>query len=546
MRARALVVLLLLLAVPAFSQDPLSEAMDAYRKGDLSQAAKLFSAAANAERDPAKRADIRVKLAVTYFNMKNRSKAEDALAEALSDQPQLELVPDFFADDFLALFRRVKARATAETRSAPTPPPQAARQPAGGSNLGALRQRLAQAVDNSELASILADIQQLEAATPVAGLPDVLELKAETLERLGRTSEALEQRGRLAAMRTAAQALPGQAPVPLEALLQGRQLIAAGKPQEAEGLMRGVLSALPSCVPAFEVLGEALLGEGKLDEATAALRTAMFGNEKPELYLLLGEVELKRGRLPSARDAFRRVIDLDPGNDRALAALGLLAARMEDMTSAKDALDKALQSNGTLFEARAVRAEIALREGQTAAAISNLQRALQVKPDDPWATGWLGFAYLASGDAHAAVDRLQVANKTLDGVFGLALAEGLRRLGKPNDALAILANAKGDDRETRFVRARCLIDVGKLDEAVTTLKELVSQRPDDGRASYLLGYALLQQRSYREAANELLRATTLAGAPPNVKVAADTAGVTLRAQELMDAALTPPALPAKQ
>ncbi|MFZ5788097.1 MAG: tetratricopeptide repeat protein, partial [Acidobacteriota bacterium] len=54
-----------------------------------------------------------------------------------------------------------------------------------------------------------------------------------------------------------------------------------------------------------------------------------------------------------------------------------------------------------------VRGQIALVDGQPSAAITHFQRALQVRPDDPWAIGWMGAAQLASGEVQAATGRLR-------------------------------------------------------------------------------------------------------------------------------------------
>jgi tetratricopeptide (TPR) repeat protein len=544
MRTRIVVGAVALLVVSAaLAQDPLGDGDKAFRNAQFKTAARFYSAAAEAEPDPAKRAEIRVKLAMAYYNARERSKAEEALAAALGDAPQLELVPEFYDPDFLKLFARVKAKAAA----ASTPTPAAGSGPIRTGNIAPtltlIRQRLAQATDNAAVEAVLPSIATLEASAPASALPDVLDVKAEAFERLGRTADAFELRGRAAAMRAAAQASPGTPPVPLEALLDARRMLASGRPQDAISLLQGILDAQPSCVPAFEVLAEAYLDAGKLDEAYNALRTALLGNEKPSLLLELGEVELRRGHPAGARDAFRRVVEVDPGNDRAWAALGLLAARTGDIPTARDALDKALQANGTLFEARVVRAQIALADGHADAAVAHLQRALQVKPDDPWATGWLGAAYLSAGDAAAAAARLRDATKAGQGEFTLALAEALRRLGKTDEALATLDNAKPAGPEAGVLRARCLLDAGRPAEAETVLKSLVETAPNNAAAHYLLGYALHAQGRWQDAAKELAAAAALPGAPPAALEGVKLEGATLHAQEVLDAAITVPAPP---
>jgi len=537
-------VLVLLTAAVAGAQNPLAEGDKAFRSANFKSAAKSYAAAADAEPDAGKRAEIRVKLAMAYYNARERTKAEEALTTALRDVPQLELVPEFYEADFIRLFNRVRTRLTT------TPTPVAGSGPvrtgSAAGSLAQIRQRLAQAADNTAVEAILPTIDVLGASAPANGLPDVLDVKAEALERLGRTADALELRGRVAAMRAVAQALPGTSPVPLEALLDARRMLAAGRPQDAISFLHGVLLAQPSCMPALELEAEAFLEAGKLDDAYSVLRTALLGNEKPDLLMSLGEVELRRGRLTGARDAFRRVVEVDSGNDRAWAALGLLAARMGDLPSAREALDRALAGNSTLFEARVVRAQIALVDGQPTAAFQHLQRALQVKPDDPWATGWLGATYLASSNNTVAAEKLQAAVKAEQGQFSLALVEAQRRLGRVAEALATLDGAKVEEPKASLLRARCLLDAGRPAEAQAVLATLITLFPRDAEAHYLLGVACHAQRHWQDATKELAVAAGLPGAPAVAREAAGPAEATRRAQEVLDSALTPPPTPPRR
>ena len=536
-------VLALLLAVGAAAQgDPYEEGKAAYRNGDWRQAVALFTTAANQETDRGRRAEIRLRLSVTYFALKETTRAEEALALALADDPNLEVRKEFYGNDFVALYQRVRGRETPPATR--TPSPAGGRAAGGRDTLASLRGQLAGAVDNTALDAVLLAVQQLESTAAPTELPAVLELKAETLDRLGRRIEAYECRGRVAALRARETAGPGTDVFPLEAQLEARRLLGNRQAAEAEALMRGVLAVLPSCLPALEIRGEALLEEGNLEAAHTIIRTALDVNPKPELWMSLGEIELRRGRLSAARDAFRSVVDREPGNDRALAALGLTAARLGDRGAAKKSLDQALDNNGTLFEARVVRAQLAIADGETAAALQHLQRALQVRPDDPWATGWQGIAYLGAGNLGAASDRLGAAVRAGHATFSLPYAEVLRRQGKPADALALLGTLNPADPEGKLLRARCLLDAARPAEATALLRELVVERPDDARVRYLLGWALYGDRQWRPARDELVRAAAAGTVPP---ATAAVAGVeaTVAAQQLLDGGQVPVAPPVK-
>lgn len=547
MRRVVVVWALLVMAVVASAQDPLAAATDAYREGDFPKAARLFAQAAEAETAPAARAEIRVKLAWTYYAMKSRSKAEDAVAAALADNPGLEVMRDYYTDDFLALVEKVRKR-LASGASTPRSTAQPARpnQPPTGSTLAGLRQRLAQAPDAPAVEAVLADLATLEMTYSPQQLPEVLELKVEVLDRLGRSREALELRGRLAALRASSQAPPGTSAVPLDILLEARRYLASARADDAVALLRGVLAAQPSCVPAIEVLAEALAEAGRLDEASDAVRTAMMGGEKPDLLLLQGEIELRRNRPDLARNAFRRLVEVDLGSDRGWASLGLLAARSGDLATARDALDKALRSNGMLFEARVVRAQLCLLDGQTQPAIQHLQRATQIMPDDPWAQGWLGMAFLTAGNLASAAEKLDLAVKADQLRFALPLAEALRRQGKLEMALQVLDRLPADEPRVGMLRARCLLDVHRPIDSERILRELVAGDPSRGDVTYLLACALHAQGQWDEALALLERARGLAGAPSSVQQAIDDTAATRRAQELLARAETPPPLPPKK
>ncbi|MEP0775611.1 MAG: hypothetical protein HRF46_14790, partial [Acidobacteriota bacterium] len=94
----------------ATAQDPLADANAAYRRGEFRRAAQLFAQAAEAEADPTARANILVNLAWTYWALKERGKAEEALEQALGEAPHLELVPEYYTPDFVKALARVRER----------------------------------------------------------------------------------------------------------------------------------------------------------------------------------------------------------------------------------------------------------------------------------------------------------------------------------------------------------------------------------------------------------------------------------------------------
>jgi tetratricopeptide (TPR) repeat protein len=517
--------------------DPLSQANDAFRNGDYARAVELFQVAAELEPRPEVRATIWVKLAWTYFALQRQDKAETALLAALKDQPTLELAADYYSDEFLALYSRVKARAAALGGSAE---PRAVTPEV----LASLRRQAEEAADPPTLERLLRELATLEATAPPSLAPQLFDLRAAVLERLGRSEEALESLGRAAAARAGSAISPGAGAIPFETINEGKRLVANGQPNDAAALMRGILAIQPSCGPALEVLGEAYLAAGRLDAAHAALRAAILADPRPDLFLLLGEADLRRRNLAGAREAFRRAAELDPTNERALAALGLLAASTADLPAAQTALDAALARNATLFEARVVRGQIALASGDTAVATQHFQQALQVRPDDPWARAWLGLALLARGDVATALPFLPAEAAGLPALFVVARAEALRRLGRSDEALALLATPASADAAA--VAALCQLQRNQPEAAATILDAAGELAPANARLRYLRALTRAAQGDRQAALSELEQASKLAGCPPLASESARNLETALAAEELMRTALRPPAAPPRR
>jgi len=515
------------------------QATEAYNRGELSAAATLFEQAGAVEVDPKKRALARVWQASSLFFAGDTTGARAALVAALGDDPQIVLRPEYWGKDFLEFFVKTKRELQ------PSPPPQhSVVQPSASPGetrnaIERLRRQAAQAVDTAALMEILGPLRQVEVSDPSVTL-EVLELRADLLERLGRIEEGLEDRGRLEALRAAAAAVPGTSPLPIQTLLDARRMLRDNRPREAAALLRGVLLAQPSSIQALDAYSEALVKAGQLDEAFETVRIALATNENVDLRLRQGEIELARGRPAAARQAFVRAVELDAANDRALTQLGLTAAKLGDVATARDALTRAIKANALVFVPKVVRAQIALLDGDTEVAIELLKSALKVQPDSAWAAGWLGAAYLQLGQVPTAIEHLDEAQRANDPQLQLFLAEALRRSGRVNDAMRVLEQTASDVPDERLIEARCLIDRGELRSAAEVLERLVAVRPEDGRAQYLLAFAYHAEGRWAQARHHLEQARSLTGSPEFIEQAIVTEQKAIAGQELLDRAPSPP------
>jgi tetratricopeptide (TPR) repeat protein len=122
----------------------------------------------------------------------------------------------------------------------------------------------------------------------------------------------------------------------------------------------------------------------------------------------------------------------------------------------------------------------ALRGGDAAAAIAQLEGAAAASPDGSEVHRLLGLAYLAHEEADKGFGAMKRA---------ISLDAGYER--------------------PRIDLARALFDRGQFADAVTVLTDTLAAIPDSGRARYLLGLAYQRQGNYAGAMEQLARAAAL-------------------------------------
>lgn len=157
-----------------------------------------------------------------------------------------------------------------------------------------------------------------------------------------------------------------------------------------------------ACAALQVEMAQALRAEGRQDEARRTLRKALRADPASiRGWILIGEIELERGRAKQAIDAWQRVPDLDrraSGGvyrrlEAAHAALGRTAelqrsleARLEgnaDDVEARLALARVLLAGGAVEDAKAHVRRVLEREPERLDAHAALGRTLLVEPREP-------------------------------------------------------------------------------------------------------------------------------------------------------------------
>lgn len=214
-------------------------------------------------------------------------------------------------------------------------------------------------------------------------------------------------------------------------------------------LLRLALDLRPSFTAARLLMADALDGVQHYAKALEALRPVAESDP------LFGLVELRRAGLEQQRgnpdEAVRlleRLAKENPGSPEPLVQIGDILRAGGRFTEAVNAYDRAIQRIGepsradwSLFYARAIALD---RAGQWDKAQANLERALQLSPDEPYVLNYLGYSWAEQGRnldrAKQMIDKAAELRPN-DGAILDSLGWILMRQGNANEAIRWLERA---------------------------------------------------------------------------------------------------------
>ncbi len=185
----------------------------------------------------------------------------------------------------------------------------------------------------------------------------------------------------------------------------------AGRPADAEAVLREGYANNPSNVAIMTALGIALIDGGRFDEAVdVLLRSLTLIDFDPETWNYLGVAYWNKGLFTEALDAYDRALALDANfaivlNNRGTLHLSryLSLKQPEDLTGARQDFEKAIAVDpkyASAFNGLGA----ALREaGDIEGAIASWRKAVELKPDFAFALYNLGLSLLGRGDRSEAL-----------------------------------------------------------------------------------------------------------------------------------------------
>jgi len=233
-------------------------------------------------------------------------------------------------------------------------------------------------------------------------------------------------------------------------------------------------------------LGVALASSGQRDQAVKYLKAAteLQPLNKPEqakehAWVALGKVELSSDPA-AAEHAFLEATKLVPQDPEPHLQLGGMYEAANKLDDAKTHYQQALTSASTEARAQVLRGlvNIAIASRQYRDAESNVRQYLAVAPSDSQAHLLLGRLLAAQGNNEEALGQLNA-------------------VGKLNDRSALQE------------KADLLTQLHRDTEALPIYKQLVDQNTNDAKLRYDYGVALMHQRQFPLAQDQLLAAIRL-------------------------------------
>lgn len=232
-------------------------------------------------------------------------------------------------------------------------------------------------------------------------------------------------------------------------------------------------------------------------EPAAAIRVleeaARLSGRDPLPRLKLGEVFLEQGRLEDAEREFRRVIEVDSKNARALAGLGRAEHSRGDLKGALEHLQASARASPQVKSTRALLAEVYQRLGRLADA----------KEEQ------IGMASLPDGASWPDPYWQQVLDRRAGVIPRIERATNIFHLGRAAEGIQLLHETV--ERYPRALLAqlslgRLLLEAGDAAGAESALRQAALLEPASFEAQHELGSALLRQGKDSDAVEAFQRA----------------------------------------
>lgn len=260
-----------------------------------------------------------------------------------------------------------------------------------------------------------------------------------------------------------------------------------GRTADAMEMYRQTLEVDPKLFPAHLNLGLLLLNDGQPAAAAEEFQKAVALDPNHYRAHLYAAVALERsGQADQALEHYRRAAALDPQQEEPRRALLALLLEKDDVAGADDVLKelRALAPNDpTLLR---LEGEVRLRQGKNEEAVAAYEDYLKAQPGDAAVHVRVGRLYRELGQPEKALEHFAAAGPT-----------------------SAAGSSDASTQASLEERAETLAALKRWNEAIPLYQQALTHDPQNAQLHAALGYALLENRNFREAVAELTEALKL-------------------------------------
>jgi tetratricopeptide (TPR) repeat protein len=282
-----------------------------------------------------------------------------------------------------------------------------------------------------------------------------------------------------------------------------------GNLEGARANLERALALLPPVAANYIDFGIIFLREGELDKAMGQL----------EAGLNLGTSAGPTPDWDGAIAGMRELIAKNPARADAHHMLGLLLGRKgADSNQVLGEFREAIRLNPNYAEAHNSMGLVLAQTDDDDGAIKEFHEAIRIRPDYAEAHANLGSALMLT-DVEGAIPELEKAvaldPASVEGLFNLAEAYGnspSHGTVKQIEALHRVVAMAPSFARGHLALGKALLHDGKIDDAVSQLREATRLDPESGEAHYQLGLALTRAGKQAEATAEVQKGRQLSAA----------------------------------
>ena len=325
----------------------------------------------------------------------------------------------------------------------------------------------------------------------------------------------------------------------LSQLREAARLLELGKPDQAEPILRSVISAAPRNSDAHNLLGTILDQRLQFKEAEREYREALRLNPNVVSPLAnLGVLLARTGRSGEAVTAFENVLRKAPDHPQATLNLGLQYVARGDYVHAVPMLERASQLGLDSYQVRLNLGTALYYLKRYDEAVAVLESAAALSPAEPEPLYYLGLIHWSRNQDETAADFWDRAVQLRPNfpAANFMLGEALRRNRRTEASVEFYKRALDQDPGKFAYYARLggiYIVLGQPVQALAVFRQGLVRFPRLPEAHYFAGVAARAAADYETAATELRKALALE--PRNVNTLAQLGFVLLERGEVAEA-----------